>query len=313
VLVDGLSAPTALASGPRRDPLTGGAQRLYVAQLNGGENDKTGQIIAIDQSGETREVILNNLNKPTGLAWFNDTLYVVAFRDVLMFTAREGALSGPKTLVKDVRFNGRSLGHITVGPTPDPFTGESEPRVYFHSSGGDPAASGRIYSMRRDGSDLRTVARGLKNAYAFTWALTDSTMFATEISEDFGNPPVEEINVIQQNGDYGWPDCAAGAACGNTPKPLATFSPNSTPTGIVWWEDSLIVTLWGPNDPHVAQVLLPTGTVNKFATGSKTPIDVTFNWLGHLLILDFAGTIYEVWQPSPGSGQIAPPQPSSTP
>jgi glucose/arabinose dehydrogenase len=211
----GLNGPTALAFGPPRDPLTGGSQRLYVAQLNGGENDGRGQVVAIDPGRKTQEIILDNLQKPTGLAWFNDALYVVAYRDVLMYVAREGKLGGPEPLVTGVRFNGRSLGHIRVGPTPDPFTGEPEPRLYFSSSGGDPGVSGYIYSMRLDGSDQRIVARGLKNAYAFAWALTDGTMYATEIGDNIASAPVEEINIIRQDGEYGWPNCAAGLMSGH--------------------------------------------------------------------------------------------------
>jgi len=315
---EGLNGPTALAFGPPRDPLTGGSQRLYVAQLNGGENDGRGQVMAIDPNRKTREIILDNLKKPTGLAWFNDALYVIAYRDVLMYVTREGKLEGPEPLVTGVRFNGRSLGHIRVGPTPDPFTGEPEPRLHFSSSGGDPNASGYIYSMRLDGSDQRIVARGLKNGYAFAWALTDGTMYATDIGDNIASAPVEEVNIIRQDGDYGWPNCAAGDACGNTPKPLATFPPHSTPTGIAWWENSLIVTLWGPADPRVVRVALGAqgraNGVSDFARGLQNPMDVIFTRQGRLLLLDFAGKIWEVRKDLPDDVQnLPPPQPSPTP
>lgn len=314
----GLREPTALAFGPAPDPLNGGPRRLYAAQLNGGENDGKGQIVAIDEGGKTRAVVLNDLNKPTGLAWFNDALYVVAYRDVLMFTARDGKLAGPKTLMSGVRFNGRSLGHVKVGPSPDPFTGETEPRLYFHSSGGDPSVSGYIYSMHLDGSDQRIVARGLKNAYAFTWALTGGAMYATDIGDNIASEPVEEINLIQQDGDYGWPNCTAGQACANTLAPLVTFPPHSTPTGIAWWEGNLIVTLWGPTDPHVARVVLDerghaTG-VSDFARGLQNPIDALITRQGTLLLLDFAGKIWEARKDvTEDVKNIPPPQPSPTP
>lgn len=251
------------------------------------------------------------MQKPTGLAWFNDALYVVAHRDVLMYVARDGKLNGPKPLVTGVRFNGRSLGHIKVGPTPDPFTSESEPRLYFHSSGGDSSVSGYIYSMRLDGNDQRIVARGLKNGYAFAWALTDGTMYATEIGDNIASAPVEEVNIIRPDGDYGWPDCEAGLACANTPAPLATFAPHSTPTGIAWWENSLIVTLWGPTDPHVARIALDdqgrVAGVSDFTRGLQNPIDVIFTRQGTLLLLDFAGTIWEVRKGLPEDMQTIPP------
>lgn len=317
-VASGLNAPTAMALGPSRDPLTGNGQRLYVAQLNGGENDGAGQVVAIDLASKSREVVIEELQKPTGLAWWDDALYVVAYRDVLKYTARDGALSGPQPLVTGVRFNGRSLGHIRVGPTPDPFTGEGDPRLYFHSSGGDPNVSGYLYSMRLDGSDQRIVARGLKNAYAFTWSPASGTMYATEIGDNIASEPVEEVNVIRQDGDYGWPACRAGRACGNTPAPLTTFPAHSTPTGIAWWEDSLIVTLWGPTDPHVARIALDgaeraTG-VSAFARGLRNPIDLAVTWIGSLLMLDFAGEIWEVRADPPADARdLPPPRPSPTP
>ena len=302
---DGLNAPTAFAFGP--------GHRLYVAQLNGGENDNTGQIIAIDETSKEKTIVLDGLAKVTGLAWMNDVLYVMSYRSVLKFVAKDGKLGAPQTLVSDVPFNGRSLGHIKVGPSPDPFTSEDEPRLYFTSTGGDPANSGEIFSMRLDGSDQRIIARGLKNAFAFTWGLIDNVMYATEISDALV-APVEEINRIELGRDYGWPHCTGDQTCDGVTSPLATFPPHSTPTGMTWDNGDLIVALWGPTDPHVARVELATGKVSDFARGLKNPMDVTFNWSGHLLLLDFAGQIWEVKKDLPSELQsIPPPQPSPTP
>ena len=311
VIAAGLRQPTAMTLGPVPDPLTGGPRRLYVAQLNGGEDDATGQIVAIDESTGAQDVVLTQLRKPTGLAWFNDMLVVVSFRDVLAYSIRDRKLQSSKTFVSGVRFNGRSLGHIRVGPSVDPFTRETEPRLYFHSSGGDSAVSGYLYSMQLDGSDQRIVARGLKNAYATGWDPA-GTLYVTEIGDNIASVPVEEVNIIQQDGDYGWPNCAAGAACSGTLAPLATFPPHATPTGIVWWEGDLIVTLWGPTDPHVARINLSTGTVSDFARGLQHPIDAIVSKQGTLLLLDYAGSIVEVRRPAT-TPNIAPPQPSPTP
>lgn len=293
----GLNSPTALAFGSDPDPMTQQGWRLYVAQLNGGENAGTGQVIAIDNAGAKPQVILENLMKPTGVAWFNDALYVVAHRDVLKFTVAEGKLSTPLVLAKDVPFNGRSLGHIKVGPSPDPFTGESENRLYFSSSGGRAGASGFIYSMKLDGSDRQTVARGLKNAYAFAWSLADGTMYSTEIG-DAVMPPLEEINIVKRDADFGWPACPATQTCAGIENPIATFSAHSTPTGIAWWENSLLVTLFGPADPHVARIPLDAqgnaGAATEFIRGMNNPIDVIVTHQGTLLVLGFAGMIWEI-------------------
>jgi glucose/arabinose dehydrogenase len=294
----GLNGPTAMAFGPDPDPITKQGRRLYMTQLNGGENAGTGQVIAIESAGAKPQVILDNLMKPTGLAWFNDALYVVAHRDVLKFTVVDGKLSAPQVLAKDVPFNGRSLGHIKVGSSPDLFTGDSDPRLYFSSSGGRAGVSGFIYSMKLDGSDQRIVARGLKNAYAFTWSLADGTMYSAEIGDALGSDPPEEINIIRRDADYGWPACDATQICAGVENPIATFPAHSTPTGIAWWENSLIVTLFGPTNPHVARIPLDAqgnaGASTEFIRGMSSPIDVIITHQGTLLALDFAGMLWEI-------------------
>lgn len=68
----------------------------------------------------------------------------------------------------------------------------------------------KIFSMRSDGSDLREVARGLRNAVFFTWSPTDARLWATEMGRDLlgDNLPPDELNVItEESHDYGWPYC----------------------------------------------------------------------------------------------------------
>lgn len=76
-----------------------------------------------------------------------------------------------------------------------------------------------IYSMKRDGSDFKKVAQGLRNSVFFTWSYIDGRMWATEMGRDnLGDDvPPDEINVIESGPgagsgqdpvpDYGWPVC----------------------------------------------------------------------------------------------------------
>ena len=68
----GLSSPTALAFGPDG--------KLYVTQLNGAEGAGMGQVLSIGGPGAPPDVVLNRLNKPTGLVWRERDLYLVAGR-----------------------------------------------------------------------------------------------------------------------------------------------------------------------------------------------------------------------------------------
>lgn len=67
----------------------------------------------------------------------------------------------------------------------------------------------KIFSMDKDDGDFKEFARGLRNAVFFTWNPLDGKMWATEMGRDWlgDNIPPDEINIIEQGGDYGWPYC----------------------------------------------------------------------------------------------------------
>lgn len=67
----------------------------------------------------------------------------------------------------------------------------------------------KIFSMKPDGTDFKEFARGLRNAVFFTWHPVTGKMWATEMGRDFlgDNLPPDEINVIEQGKNYGWPIC----------------------------------------------------------------------------------------------------------
>ncbi|NJM42024.1 MAG: hypothetical protein HC853_15375 [Anaerolineae bacterium] len=292
--VEGLAGPSAMAWGPQPDPLTKGARRLYVAQMNGEENAGTGQILAFEGPNTKAVVVVSDLKKPTGLAWRNNSLFVVAYRSVLRITDadQDGALDKTETLVGDVPFNGRSLGQIDVGP---------DGLLYFESSGGSPSSSGHLYNMETDGRDQRIGARGLKNAYAYAWS-PQGEMFTTEIGDNIVNAPLDEVNRVVVDADYGWDRCSAdmqlrdpsAAACATVQKPVATWPAHASPTGLAWFGDGLLVALWGPTDPHVSWVNPTTGEKLVFARGLQYPMDVLPIDDASVLLLDYAGKIYQV-------------------
>ncbi len=66
-----------------------------------------------------------------------------------------------------------------------------------------------IYSLNRDGSDFKKFASGLRNTVFFTWSYMDGRMWGNDMGRDLlgDETPPEEINILQEGKNYGWPVC----------------------------------------------------------------------------------------------------------
>lgn len=153
-LVRGLDGPTQMVFGPDG--------RLWVAQLNGGENEQRGQVVAVDPGSGAREVVVDGLDKPTGIAWLDGDLWI-ATRTALLRAAGDPP-GRPATVLADLPSNGRSQGTLTV--TPDG-TLLYETSGREQRGGGVVDGSGVLWELDPGApDDARPVATGLKNAYA---------------------------------------------------------------------------------------------------------------------------------------------------
>ncbi len=307
VYAEGLRSPTALAFGPDA--------RLYLAQLNGGENAGAGQVVRLDRPGAAPAPVLDHLPKPTGLVWSGRDLYIAAGRDVLRArVGTDGKLDTPAKIVPELPFNSRSEGQLDV---------LADGRLLFEASGdiGDPR-SGRLFALN-PGAQPEVLATGLKNGYAHAVDPASGRVFTTDIADDTmdGKVPPEEIDVVEAAADYGWPRCYGAripaadrggteTICARTRPPLVTFPPHATPTGLTFYggadfppvfRNALYVALWNGSPPTVARITLSmrdghlVGESTSFIGGLKRPIDLLPDPRGGLLVADFeAGTVYRI-------------------
>ncbi len=99
--------------------------------------------------------------------------------------------------------------------------------------------SGTILRFRPDGSELAVYARGLRNPYDLAFNAAGD-LFATDNGrDDLGrDEPGEELNLIQEGQNYGWPDCWPGStsvACAGSIQPVITFTAHSSANGLVFY------------------------------------------------------------------------------
>lgn len=67
----------------------------------------------------------------------------------------------------------------------------------------------KIFTMNRDGSNLKEFAKGLRNTVFFTWSYVDGRMWGTDMGRDLlgDDIPPDEINILEEGKNYGWPIC----------------------------------------------------------------------------------------------------------
>ncbi|MFA6393400.1 MAG: PQQ-dependent sugar dehydrogenase [Patescibacteria group bacterium] len=67
----------------------------------------------------------------------------------------------------------------------------------------------KIFSLNKDGSDFREYARGLRNSVFMALHPETGEIYATEMGRDLlgDDLPPDEINIIKDKGNYGWPVC----------------------------------------------------------------------------------------------------------
>ena len=295
-LATGLKSPTQLTFGPDG--------RLWAAQLAGGENAGTGQIVAVDLGTQKQTVLLRKLFKPTGLAVTQTDLWVMAGNQLLRAPITKAGVGEPEVVLQNLPNNGRSLGTLTLTP---------DGGLLFETSGaltanGAQKDSGILWKLDlQNPTDPEPLATGFKGAYGHTFA-PNGALYTTEIGDDWmnGAPPPDELNAVKPGADYGWPKCygrqlpakntgGTPEFCGTTQPPLALFAPGATPTSVAaspFAPGHLFVALWTLS--KVVQVDAQTGEVTPFMTNITLPQDLLSDG-DALLVSSFAtGTVYRV-------------------
>jgi len=237
--------------------------RLLVAQLSGAENDKTGSIVTIDPAKpDAVDVWFEDLDKPTGLAVIDDTVWIMERRRL-----SRGPVGGgtSEVVLPGLEFNGRSEGTLTA----------HDGMLIFNTSGrrdGNERRAGSATIWRLDPATLeRTeLAVGIQNAYA---RLIDDegTVWSTDIYAGNDEAAVgDSIVAVRSGDDLRWPQCAGSGVpieefggdallCADRPPAVARFIGGATPTSIdvaPWDPDSFVVALWSTGEV----VLVPRST-----------------------------------------------------
>jgi glucose/arabinose dehydrogenase len=294
----GLEHPTAMAWGPDG--------RLYVTE-------DTGTLVATRSGSRKPVVVARRLRTPLGLAWLDNDLYVSEQGRLSRYTLQGSSLVGRRTVVGGLPFGRHQQDNVVVGP---------DGRLYLGSGSTCDVCrekdrrSATVLSLKPDGSELRIVARGVRNPFGLAFQPRTNRLYASvngqdEIGTKADPEPAEMVVVVRQGAFYGWPRCwpsyrlrKLAGRCRGVTRPAAYLEPHSSADGIAFWRGDLFVALWGEylSTEHGRKVvrirLGPGGRARKttiFARGFDHPLALLVDKTGAMLVADWGrGVIYRI-------------------
>ena len=276
-----------------------------------------GQVVSLPD----KKIIASGLRRPHGLAFSGQSLYIAEENKVTVNGKKILDLpAGGNHTTRSLLVKNDQL-YISIGSSCN-VCHESDPR------------RAAIYVSNLDGTDFKLYSSGLRNS-VFMILDSQKNIWATDMGRDLiGNDiPPDEINIITENGNYGWPVCY-GQNIHDTSFDKNTYIRNpcqeplekssfinlpahSAPLGLAFTPDSwpveyrgkLLVAYhgsWNRNPPTGYKIVLvdpQTKQISDFISGwllpnysvSGRPVDLIFDSQSNLYISDDKkGVVYKV-------------------
>ena len=302
---------------------------------------ESGKIIMLpdrnkDVIADEVNTIASRLERPHGVAFFNNYLYIAEETRVSRYYWTDQNLIGgvarlEKKLLnlpkggnhtsRTITFDKSGTMYVSIGSSCDVCI-EKHP---FLAS---------VIISDFEGKTPQIYAKGLRNSPFITINPDTQELWGTEMGRDFlgDNLPPDEINIIQNNKNYGWPLCYGEKVhdtkfdkniytddpCYNTIPPIFQIPAHSAPLGLQFiksdqfpksWQGDLLVSYhgsWNRSSPIGYKVVRLDVEGNKivkeedFLTGflqnggaAGRPVDLEFNNNGELFLSDDkSGSIY---------------------
>lgn len=306
---------------------------IFVASMDRGEvlalPDKNG-----DGKADGVKTYVSGLKRPNSIAFHDGYLYVGETDKISRFeyNGYDKEPGKKEVLVTGLPNNGHFTKTVEFGPDGKMYVSMgSSCNVCVEKD--ERRATILVYSP--DGKDGKVYASGLRNSVGLTLHPDTGALWATDNGRDWlgDNLPPEEVNVIEEGKDYGWPYCYGDkipdpdfkepGKCTDTVKPVVKMQAHSAPLGLVFYDGDMFPDeykgdlfvayhgSWNRNVPtgyKVVRIKMKNGQpdgINDFASGwlqgkkrSGRPVDVLVGPSGELFVSDdMRGVIYRITFP----------------
>ncbi|MEK9146731.1 MAG: PQQ-dependent sugar dehydrogenase [Patescibacteria group bacterium] len=319
--------------------------RIFAASLKGARDlelspqgtilvsqPQEGKVIALpdangDHKADKQITVASGLSRPHGLAFYGGKLFIAEETKVSRYRWNEETSSatlekklfdlpkGGRHFTRTMAFDSQGQLFVTIGSTCD---------VCFENH----QFLAAVIVSDFEGNNPRLFAKGLRNAVFITTHPQTGELWGTEMGRDFlgDNLPPDEVNIIKEGRDYGWPLCYGNRVhdtdfdekvyiqivpqppCGETEPPVYEVCAHCAPLGLQFvttdkfpkdWQGDLLVAYhgsWNRSTPigyKVVKINLENGKaagVEDFITGFLTGSLVVARPVD--LIFDQNGALY---------------------
>ncbi|MBL4682404.1 MAG: PQQ-dependent sugar dehydrogenase [Pseudomonadales bacterium] len=270
---------------------------LLVATPNLNKVELLGRDENNDGKADSQSLLIDGLNGPNGLDFFQDWLYIAETDAIgrIKFNHDAGRTEGEYERIvtglpggenhwkKTLRFGPDEMMYVTMGSSCNVCIEEDERRA-------------TMVRYTPDGKNEEIFARGLRNSAGFDWSPKDGSIYATDNGRDMlgDNFPPCELNRVEQGKHYGWPfangnkvadpDFGDGneAEIASSIAPVFDFNPHNAPLGIAFIHgDSL------PNDYHQAAIVALHGSWNRSQKDGYKVVSLHWDDTGRIEERDF--------------------------
>ncbi len=318
-----------------RAMIVGPNGNVYVSQPG---RNSISRLIDTNRDGvaDSQTVVLSGLDRPHGMAFHGGKFYVANTGGVVRYAVGANGVptgtaeqlnrydAGKNHWTRSIVFGADNKMYVSIGSTCNLCveTASERAAVMVYDENGQ---NGRVYSS------------GLRNAVGMAVHPTTKQIWVTQherdnLQPDHQNLPTEEINLLQDGKDYGWPYCHGPkipnpeyndqARCNRTEAPALRMQAHSAPLGMLFlnnatsfpreWRGDALVAFHGswnrdvPTGAKVVRVRIVNGkpvSYEDFITGWQNdagqrwgrPVDFVTMADGSVLVSDDnGGTIFRV-------------------
>jgi glucose/arabinose dehydrogenase len=241
-------------------------------------------VVSRDGRGEVK-VVASGLNRPAGLAYKDDTLYIAELSRISKIEHIEDSLDDPPPPVavyEDLpKEETNGLRFIGISPDDRLYVGVGMPCNNCLA----PDGYGQIRRMNLDGSGAEVVAEGLRFSLGFDWNPASRDLYFTDNGRDWLSEelPNDELNRVTRPGQsFGAPYCYEGdvpdqvygwgRSCSEFAPPVAKLGPHTAPLGMRFYTGTMF-----PVDYRGAIFVARHGSWNKTVKTGGDVVAVKLN------------------------------------